>query len=329
MINIQNKESNSKFILELKNVKKYFPLKSGFLQRTYDHVKAVDDISFDIREGEIFGLVGESGCGKSTLSKVILRLIEPTDGEIFFRGTRLNDLSPENMRMTRKDIQMIFQDPLASLNPRMTIHKIITRPMKIFKDATEEELNQEVLALLEKVGLNKYATNLYPHQFSGGQLQRVGIARALGLKPKFLILDEPTSALDVSIQYQIIELLLELREELNLTYLFISHDLSLVKLISQRTAVMYKGQVVELADTKALFKNPVHPYTQTLIDAIPRITFQKKQKPVDIKPNTLSRSEVKTGCRFFERCQRSTQACTTTPELKKIGPGHYVQCHLV
>lgn len=328
-MNIQNKKANSKFILELKNVKKYFSLKSGFLQRTYDHVKAVDDISFGIKEGEIFGLVGESGCGKSTLSKVILRLLEPTEGEIIFRGTRLNDLSPENMRMTRKYIQMIFQDPLASLNPRMTIHKIITRPMKIFKDAKEEELNQEVESLLEKVGLNKYASNLYPHQFSGGQLQRIGIARALGLKPKFLILDEPTSALDVSIQYQIIELLLELRKELNLTYLFISHDLSLVKLISQRTAVMYKGQVVELADTKELFRNPVHPYTQTLIDAIPQITFRKKKKRAELKLNASGTSDTHAGCRFFERCQHATKQCTTTPELKMIGPGHYLQCHLV
>lgn len=233
------------------------------------------------------------------------------------------------MRMTRKDIQMIFQDPLASLNPRMPIHKIITRPMKIFNDATEEKLNHEVLTLLKKVGLDKFNTNHYPHQFSGGQLQRIGIARALGLKPKFLILDEPTSALDVSIQYQIIELLLELRENLNLSYLFISHDLSLVKLISQRTAVMYMGRVVELAETEELFKNPVHPYTQTLIDAIPRITFRKKKNSIDLNRNISTRLENHTGCRFFQRCRYATKQCSAEPELKMIGPGHYVQCHMV
>lgn len=329
MTETQNKRLNPELILELKNLKKYFPLKAGLLQKTYDHVKAVDGVSFNIREGEIFGLVGESGCGKSTLSKVILRLIEPTVGDIIFKGTRLNDLGPEEMRKTRKDIQMIFQDPLASLNPRMTIHNIITRPMKIYNGATEKELEQELLTLLERVGLNKYATHLYPHQFSGGQLQRVGIARALGLKPKFLILDEPTSALDVSIQYQIIELLLELRENLNLSYLFISHDLSLVKLISQRTAVMYMGRVVELADTKELFKNPAHPYTQTLIDAIPRINFQNKKTEIDLNPNISNTSEFLDGCRFFKRCRHATKQCTTESEMKMIGPGHYVQCHMV
>jgi oligopeptide/dipeptide ABC transporter ATP-binding protein len=328
MTEFQHESNKVGRILELNNLKKHFPLRAGLLKRVYDHVKAVDGISFYVKKGEVFGLVGESGCGKSTISKMILRLLEPTEGDISFQGKRLNDLSPNKMRKVRQNMQMIFQDPQASLNPRMKVHTIITRPMKVFNSVAAKNLTQEALRLLEKVGLKKDDLYRYPHQFSGGQQQRIGIARALGLRPKFLILDEPTSALDVSIQCQIIDLLQELRAELDLSYLFISHDLSLIKLVSQRTAVMYLGKIMELSDTSELFKYPAHPYTQTLISAIPRLDPLKKKKDrMRIQSSTSTVSGLLTGCLFMPRCRYADESCKTEPVLQKIAPGHYAACH--
>jgi oligopeptide/dipeptide ABC transporter ATP-binding protein len=291
-------------------------------------VKAVDDVSFFIRKGEIFGLVGESGCGKSTLGKVTLRLLEPTEGEVLFQGVRIGDLDPQKMRQLRRSMQMIFQDPQASLNPRMTIHSIIARPMKIFGLLNSKNSRQEMSILLEKVGLNRDDLDRFPHQLSGGQQQRVGIARALSLNPKFLVLDEPTSSLDVSIQAQITNLLMQLRADFELSYLFISHNLSLVKFISHRIAVMYMGKLVEIADKRELYKNTAHPYSQALISAIPRLNPYEQKERTILQGTTSSAVSFLEGCRFRPRCRYAKTACELEPKLLEIAPQHYAACHL-
>lgn len=315
-------------LLDIRNIKKYFPVKSGILRRTKFYLKPVDDVSFSIQDGEIFGLVGESGCGKSTLGKVILRLLEPTGGEIIFQGKKINNLPPEEMRLLRRNMQIIFQDPLASLNPRMTIQEIMERPMKAYGLLNIKEQREEMLTLLEKVGLNEDHLSCYPHELSGGQQQRVGIARALSLHPQFLILDEPTSSLDVSIQSQIINLLMELQNEFKLSYLFISHNLSLIKFMSKRTAVMYLGKIVELADKRELYEHTAHPYTQALLSAIPKLTREKKGKRIILQGSTPSIMNLPVGCRFRTRCLYSQKICESEPELSEIAPHHFVACHL-
>ena len=326
--NINNMES----LLQIKNLKKYFPIKTGILRKTSDYLKAVDDVSFTIGKGEIFGLVGESGCGKSTLGKVILRLLEPTEGEIFFQGRLINDLLPNETRKIRKDMQIVFQDPQASLNPRMTIQEIIARPMKIFDVLDSRNPRQELLNLLEKVGLKEDHLDCYPHELSGGQQQRVGIARALGLNPQLLVLDEPTSSLDVSIQSQIINLLMQLRSDFNLSYLFISHNLSLIEFISHRVAVMYLGRIVEVASRTELYTNPLHPYTISLLSAvpIPDPVVESTRKRIILHGNVPSPLNPPPGCSFHPRCPQATDQCSKkAPELRNVGneeAKHLVAC---
>ena len=315
-------------LLEARNIVKYFPIRTGILRRITNYLKAVDDVSLSIRHAEIFGLVGESGCGKSTFGKVILRLLEPTAGEIFFLGKKINSLAYNEMRNLRRKMQIIFQDPLASLNPRMGIQEIIERPMKINGLFDSKERSQKILNLLEMVGLQEDHLDCFPHELSGGQQQRVGIARALSLSPQFLVLDEPTSSLDVSIQSQIIDLLLRLHNELKLSYLFISHNLSLIRLVSNRIAVMYLGKIVELATKRELFEHTAHPYTKALFSAIPRLNKKGLGKRIILSGGTPSAANLPTGCRFRTRCYTAQNICDSEPELQEIAPHHYVACHL-
>ncbi len=319
-------------LLDVRNLKMYFPLTRGIiLQRRVGWVKAVDDISFQIYRGETLGLVGESGCGKSTTGRAILQLYKPTAGQVFFNGIDLTKLPPGEMRKMRRHMQMIFQDPYASLNPRMTVGSIIAEPMQIHKLVPKEQRNQRVQELLEVVGLNPYFANRYPHEFSGGQRQRIGIARALAANPEFIVADEPVSALDVSIQAQIINLLEELQEKFHLTYLFIAHDLSVVRHISDRVAVMYLGKIVELADRNALYDDPLHPYTKALLSAvpIPDPKIEKKRERIILTGDVPSPINPPAGCRFHTRCPYAMDVCAKVePRFVDQGSGHFVACHL-
>lgn len=315
-------------ILDAKNIKKYFPIKKGFLLRQVGSVKAVDDVSLTVRKGETLGLVGESGCGKSTLGRTLIRLYEPTSGDITFAGENFLTLKGEDLRKKRRNMQMIFQDPYASLDPRMTVGQIISEPMVIHKVGTTDERNQRVLELMELVGLRKSAVNRYPHEFSGGQRQRISIARAIALNPELIICDEPVSALDVSIQAQILNLLKDLQEKLNLTYVFISHDLSVIEHICNRIAVMYLGKIVEIADRDELFKNPQHPYTQALIGAIPKVGSGKTKIKKSLTGEVPSPINPPAGCAFHPRCPHKMQIChQQMPSLEGSG-SHQKACWL-
>lgn len=318
-------------LLEVKNLKKYFPVKAGVFKRTVAHVKAVDDISFTVKEGETLGLVGESGCGKSTTGRTILRLLEATEGKVIFDGKSIMDLDKKDMRAVRRDMQIIFQDPYASLNPRMTVADIVGEPLDIHKLAkNKQERNEKVKEILENVGLGEEYMSRYPHEFSGGQRQRIGVARALAVDPKLIIADEPVSALDVSVQAQVVNLLQDLQKEYGLTYLFIAHDLSVVKHISDRVAVMYLGKIVELTDKKELFKNPIHPYTQSLLSAIPEADPKKKKDRIVLKGDVPSPVDPPSGCRFHPRCPKAFEPCSVKePEFKEYGDGHFAACHLL
>ncbi|MFN2340207.1 MAG: ABC transporter ATP-binding protein [Halanaerobium sp.] len=318
-------------LLEVKNLKKYFPVKAGIFKRTVDYVKAVDDISFNVKEGETLGLVGESGCGKSTTGRTILRLLEATAGQVIFEGKSVMDLDKKEMREIRRDMQIIFQDPYASLNPRMTVTDIVGEPLDIHKLAkNKKERNEKVKEILENVGLGEEYMNRYPHEFSGGQRQRIGVARALAVDPKLIIADEPVSALDVSVQAQVINLLQDLQKEFGLTFLFIAHDLSVVKHISDRVAVMYLGKIVELTDKKELFKNPIHPYTQSLLSAIPEADPRKKKDRIILEGDVPSPVNPPSGCRFHPRCPKAFDLCSVKePEFKEYGDGHFAACHLL
>jgi oligopeptide/dipeptide ABC transporter ATP-binding protein len=318
-------------LLEVNNLKKYFPVKAGIFKRTVAHVKAVDDISFAVKEGETLGLVGESGCGKSTTGRTILRLLEATAGEVIFEGKSVMDLDKKSMREIRRDMQIIFQDPYASLNPRMTVADIVGEPLDIHKLAkNKKERNEKVKEILENVGLGAEYMNRYPHEFSGGQRQRIGVARALAVDPKLIIADEPVSALDVSVQAQVVNLLQDLQKEYGLTYLFIAHDLSVVKHISDRVAVMYLGKIVELTDKKELFKNPIHPYTQSLLSAIPEADPKKKKDRIILEGDVPSPVDPPSGCRFHPRCPKAFEPCSVKePEFKEYGDGHFAACHLL
>ncbi len=318
-------------LLEVKNLKKYFPVKAGIFKKTVAHVKAVDDISFTVKEGETLGLVGESGCGKSTTGRTILRLLEATAGEVIFEGKSVMDLDKKAMRAIRRDMQIIFQDPYASLNPRMTVADIVGEPLDIHKLAkNKKERNEKVREILENVGLGAEYMHRYPHEFSGGQRQRIGVARALAVDPKLIIADEPVSALDVSVQAQVVNLLQDLQKEFGLTYLFIAHDLSVVKHISDRVAVMYLGKIVELTDKKELFKNPIHPYTQSLLSAIPEADPKKKKDRIILEGDVPSPVDPPSGCRFHPRCPKAFEPCSVKePEFKEYGDGHFAACHLL
>lgn len=319
---------DKKVILEVKDLKKYFPVGKGKVNKN-KYVKAVDGVSFTLREGETLGLVGESGCGKSTLGRAILRLHEPTSGEVIFKDEDVLKKSRKEMRKLREDMQIIFQDPYSSLNPRMNVFNILSEPLVAhgyFKKG--EELKQHVLKLMESCGLPPYYCYRYPHQFSGGQRQRIGIARALALNPSFIICDEPVSALDVSIQSQIINLMLDLQQEKGISYVFISHDLSVVKHISDRVGVMYLGSLVELADKDEIYDNPAHPYTKALMAAIPKPDPKQRSSMEAIKGEIPSNVNLPDGCKFHPRCPFAKDICkTTAPAAKEIKPGHVVLCH--
>lgn len=317
-------------LLKVINLKKYFPVRGGLFSKVIGYVQAVDGVSFDIKRGETLGLVGESGCGKTTTGRTILRLLEPTAGEVTFEGENIFKLDQEKLRKTRRNVQIIFQDPFGSLNPRMTVGNIVGESLLIHRIANnKKEKEERVRDLLETVGLNVGHIRRYPHEFSGGQRQRIGIARALALNPKLIVCDEPVSALDVSIQAQVINLLENLQEQFKLTYLFIAHDLSVVKHISDRVAVMYLGKIVELSATLNLYDNPQHPYTEALLSAVPIPDPTLKKQRIVLEGDVPSPFKPPTGCRFHPRCKYSKSVCSQEePELIDIGNEHYVACHL-
>lgn len=318
-------------LLEVKNLKKHFSVNKGTtFKKEVGTLKAVDDVSFEVYEGETLGLVGESGCGKSTTGRCILRLIEPTEGEITFEGRDIRALDAKEMRRTRKNLQMVFQDPYASLNPRMKIRDIIAEPILLHGIAKGKEARDRVAKLLEVVGLAGYHADRYAHEFSGGQRQRIGIARALAVEPKLIVCDEPVSALDVSIQAQVINLMEDLQREFDLTFIFIAHDLSVVHHISDKVAVMYLGRVVEIAGYRELYQNPQHPYTKALLSAIPVPNPKQKKERIVLKGDVMSPIDLPLGCNFHNRCSYATDICREkTPLLKDIGSGHKVACHLM
>jgi oligopeptide transport system ATP-binding protein len=323
---------NNGSLVEVKNLFKYFPIHAGLMSRHVADVRAVDGVSFRIEEGETLGLVGESGSGKTTIGRLLLRLLPATKGEIFFENRDVLAMNRNEIRRLRRSIQIIFQDPFASLNPRMSIGEIIGEPVRIHGIASGKAVEERVQELLSLVGLQPYHVNRYPHEFSGGQRQRIGIARALAVEPEFIVCDEPVSALDVSIQAQIINLLEDLQKKLKLTYLFIAHDLSVVRHISTRVAVMYVGKIVELADRDALYEQPMHPYTQALLSAIPipDPVLEKRRKRIVLTGDIPSPVSPPPGCRFHTRCPVAFERCKTEePPLREYAPGHFAACHWV
>jgi len=320
-------------LIRVDKLTKYFPITRGILiQREVGAVQAVDNVSFDIRRGETLGLVGESGCGKSTTGRTILQLYRPTSGEVFYNDTNLTELKGEGLRRMRRNMQMIFQDPYASLNPRLTIGNIIAEPLEVHNIGNGKERREKVQDLLKLVGLSPHFINRYPHEFSGGQRQRIGVARALALQPKFIVCDEPISALDVSIQAQVVNLLEELQQTFGLTYLFIAHDLSMVRHISDRTAVMYLGKIVELATRDELYSHPLHPYTQALLSAvpIPNPAKEARRQRIILEGDVPSPVNPPSGCRFHNRCPLAVDICSEVdPEWREVAPDHWVACHLI
>ncbi|MCA1060755.1 dipeptide ABC transporter ATP-binding protein [Rossellomorea aquimaris] len=316
-------------LLKVENLKKHFPITGGILGRPVSSVKAVDGVSFTVNKGETLGIVGESGCGKSTTGRMLMRLIDPSDGKVTFEDRELTSLSNSEMRKIRREMQMVFQDPFASLNPRHTVEKILEEPLKVHGMGSAKERKERVHELLNIVGLSSYHAKRYPHQFSGGQRQRIGIARALMTKPKLIIADEPVSALDVSIQSQVLNLMQDLQKEFGLTYIFIAHDLGVVRHISDRVGVMYLGKMVELSDSENLYEKPLHPYTQALLSAVPVPDPDFERDTILLQGDIPSPSNPPSGCTFHTRCPHATDMCKQkVPEFKEHQPGHYVACHL-
>ncbi len=324
-----NTEQVGEPILEVQGLKKYFPIKGGLLNRTVGNVKAVDDVSFEIGDGETLGLVGESGCGKSTLGRTVLRLYDPTDGQIRYRGTDITDASKSTMKAYRREMQIIFQDPAASLNPRMSVARCIEEPMQSLTDWSRERRQERIVELVEEVGLGTEHLDRAPHELSGGQQQRVGIARALSIKPRFIVADEPTSALDVSVQASILNLLDDLQDEYDLTFLLISHDLSVIRHAADRIAVMYLGKLAEVAPTQTLFESPKHPYTRALLSSVPRAGPESLEDRVLLEGSVPSPENPPSGCRYHTRCQEYIgDVCEQEePGLEKLSDEHLCACH--
>jgi len=317
-------------ILKVEGLKKYFPQKKGFFKQKTEYLKAVYGITFDVKKNETLGLVGESGCGKSTTGRTILHVHEPTAGKIYFNGKDISTTTEKEMKILRKNMQMIFQDPFASLNPRMTVKNIIGEGLNIHKIDNKKQRMARVAELMETVGLRKEYMYRYPHEFSGGQRQRIGVARSLALNPELIICDEPVSALDVSIQAQVINLLMDLQEEFGLAYIFIAHDLSVVEQISDRVAVMYLGKIVEITSSEELYKNPLHPYTKGLLHSVPEPDPSKPLGDVELKGDIPSPVNPPSGCSFRTRCPKAFDRCSEEePEFREYGDGHYVACHLL
>jgi len=324
-----NDNQQEEVLVEVNNLVKYFPVRAGLLQRVVNQVKAVDDVSFFVKKGETLGLVGESGCGKTTVGRTMLRLIEPTSGAVTFEGKDVFSMKPRELKVARRDMQIIFQDPYASLDPRVPIGESIMEGLHIHRIGTPKERVDIMMQTLEKVGLESYHSRRYPHEFSGGQRQRIGIARALALRPRFIICDEPVSALDVSIQSQVLNILRDLQEEFGLTYLFIAHNLSVVEHVSNRVAVMYLGKMVEMTSREELFRNPLHPYTQALMSAIPVPNPRLKRQRTILKGDVPSPLNPPRGCRFHPRCPVAIEKCgQEEPPFIEVSPDHWVACWL-
>lgn len=330
---LENKDNTSAqvdpdVLLSVRNLTKYFPITGGLFSRVVANVKAVDGVSFDVKKGETLGLVGESGCGKTTTGRAVLRLIEPTSGEIFFEGRDIAKLGKSEMRNLRREMQIVFQDPFGSLNPRMSVGEIIEEPLVIHRIGNNQERQKRVRELLDVVGLAAYHIRRYPHEFSGGQRQRIGIARALALNPKLVVADEPVSALDVSIQSQILNLMDDLQREFGLTYLFIAHGLNVIRHISERVGVMYLGVMMEIAESDEIYKHPLHPYTEALFSAIPVPNPAVKRERIILQGDVPSPVNPPSGCRFHTRCPIAQEQCKVErPPLKESQPGHWVACH--
>ena len=328
MSGFNEKHETRDALLDVKHLQVYFPIRSGLMRRVTGHVHAVEDVSFSVRPREVFALVGESGCGKSTTGSAILRLIEPTGGTVRFKGEELGQLTEEEMRLRRRDMQFIFQNPYASLNPRMNVWKLLSEPLKVHFSLSEAETREKVEDMLRLIGMTPDQLERYPHQFSGGQKQRISIARALITHPSFVVADEPVSALDVSIQAQILNLMMELQQEMQLSMIFISHDLNVVRHISSSVGVMYLGSIMELGATEEVYTHPVHPYTQALLSAVPSHDPLHPSQHIVLEGDVPSPASPPSGCPFRTRCSRCKKICEEKkPELREIGPGHFCACH--